>query len=323
MPATATAPLEQKQHFIGKVLAVLPGLHTMPPGIVRGLYLALDRSLGLKKQTMARLQTLSIPLSSEPGKQISARAYYPGHDKHYKAMVYFHGGGCVIGSASTHDRFCRYLARKNNIAIISVNYRLAPECKFPQAIIDAIEAWNWVNKHCAQLQLEKDAIGVGGDSAGAYLSALVGLPGLHKPLPVSSAFKPAYQMLLYPMLDLRAMGASYEENQSERILTKAVMHYFRDHYLNSPQEVNNPLASPLLASDLSEAPKTYLLTLGHDPLRDEGLAFADRLQDQGGELVHQHYADCMHSFISVARFSQRAQQASDQLCDAINNLIYQ
>ena len=323
MAVISTQALEKKQQLVGKVLGMLPGLHRMPPIIARGLYLLLDRSLGLPKQALAQIQKLTIPLTTEAGQSISATAYYPSIKNNHKALVFFHGGGCVIGSSATHDRFCRYLAKKNDIAIISINYRLAPEFKFPQAIIDAIEAWNWVNQNCEQLNLDPHGIGVCGDSAGAYLSALVGLASLHQSLPIQSHFRPAYQALLYPMLDLHGEGQSYQQNTANLILTKDVMHYFRDHYLNSSQEYNSPLASPLLADDLSEAPKTYLLTLGHDPLRDEGLKFAAKLQDQGVELVHQHYADCMHSFISVARASKRAHQASDEVCTAINNLIYQ
>jgi len=318
---TSTQALEKKQQRVGKVLGMLPGLHTVPPVIARGLYLLLDRGLGLPKQEMADIKQLTIPLTSEPGQRISATAYYPSIKDHHKALVFFHGGGCVIGSSATHDRFCRYLAKKNNIAIISINYRLAPEFKFPQPIIDVIEAWNWVNQNHQSLQLDQDAIGVCGDSAGGYLSALVGLASLHQSLPVQSHFRPAYQALLYPMLDLHADSQSYQDNQADLILTKNVMHYFRNHYLNSSSEYASPLASPLLADNLSESPKTYLLTLGHDPLCDEGIQYAGKLRDQGVDLVHEHYADCMHSFISVARVSQHARQATDRVCDAIKQLM--
>jgi len=315
-----TAQLEKRQALVGKALGLLPGIHTLPPKLARPLYLLLDLSLGLPKQKMAKVEKLSVPLESESGTEIAITAYYPNANKALKAMVYFHGGGCVIGSPASHDRFCRYLAAKNQIAVFSVDYRLAPEFKFPQSIIDSIEAWNWINTHSEKLGIDKDSIGVGGDSAGAYLSALISLEKLHVNLPVHSQFKPAYQMLLYPMLDLHGQGDSYEANSKDRILTKALMHYFRDHYLNSTAEYSNPLASPLLADDLSYSPKTYLLTLEYDPLKDEGLKMAQSYQEQGVDLHHQHFEDCMHSFISVARVSKRALQATDEVAAAIKKI---
>lgn len=313
--------LEKKQKRFGQLLGLLPGLETLPPSFARKLYVLLDRTFGLPKQKMMKVVNHQVPLKSQPGNSIALRAYYPSSSCD-SAMVYFHGGGCVIGSIASHDRICRYMAVKTNTIIISVEYRLAPEFKFPTAIIDAIEAWNWINEHPQELAIPADNIGVGGDSAGAYLALLISQHSSQQSLPVQSQKAPRFQMLLYPMLDLTAKAASYQTHTKNLILTRDLMLYFRDHYLNNAEEQNLPLASPLMIEDLSHSPKTFLLTLGYDPLVDEGLLMAQRFQQQGVDIVHKHYDDCMHSFISLARLSHRARQVSDETCDALMTLTH-
>lgn len=314
--------LESKQKTFGKILGILPGLHTLPPSLARLLYLGLDRMVGLPKIQMAKVQRHTVPSASSNNPDIELRAYYPSISKPLKTLVYFHGGGCVIGNLATHDRFCRYLADKANVTVIAVDYRLAPKHKYPAAIIDAIEAWNWINDHAKQLEIDPDNIGTAGDSAGGYLSCLIGLTSLHKQLPVQNRHKVKYQALLYPMADLSAEGDSYLEHTENLILTRDLMVYFRDHYLNNHNEITEPLASPLLADCLAESPKTYLLTLEFDPLRDEGKQLAQCLQELEIPIHHQHFDDCMHSFISVTRISARAKQATDEMCQSIHQLVH-
>lgn len=321
MPLEPTQ-LESKQRLFGRILGKLPGLHTMPPAIARLLYVGLDKAAGLPKLEMAKVETRSFNLESSKETKLNIRTYYPSIEKPLKALVYYHGGGCVIGNLASHDRFCRYIAAKANVTVISIDYRLAPKHKFPTAIIDAIEAWNWVNDHAEALDIDKDHIGTAGDSAGGYLASLINLVSLQEELPIKSRYPVKFQALLYPMLDLHEQRDSYLEHTKDLILTTDLMMYFRDHYLNDASEQSLPLASPLLADCLSESPKTYLLTLEYDPLRDEGKSMAKRLQDNGVEVKHEHLNDCMHSFISVARISARAQQASDEVCQSIRELVH-
>lgn len=318
--------LERSQRIAARLLSFMPPLHKLPPKIFRPLFLIMDRIMGIKKEDMHSVVDYLIPTTTnENGRvhKLKIRAYYPKPDdstqdsSKQKSMVYFHGGGCVIGSIETHDRFCRYLAKHSNTIIISVDYRLAPEHKFPVPIYDAIDAWNWINHHHKQLNLNPEHIGVGGDSAGGYLACLIGLTSLQEALPVKSNKAPSFQFLLYPMLDLQGLTQSYKKFTKHLILTKALMDYFRGHYLNSSNDYSQPLASPLQADDISMSAKTYLLTLGHDPLRDDGIAYGERLKKQGIQTDHEHYDDCMHAFISVTKLSQRAREATQSVAAAL------
>jgi len=314
--------LEAKQLMIAKLLSFMPPLHKLPPKLFRPIFLMMDRILGLKKIEIHQVVDVNIPVSNHNSDTttIKIRTYYPTNPIEktpLKTLVYFHGGGCVIGSIHTHDRFCRYLAKHGNMNIISVDYRLSPEYKFPTPIYDAIDAWNYIHENFKALNINPKYIGVGGDSAGAYLACLIGLNTLQTELAVQSKVKPLFQFLLYPMLDLQGLTESYRRFNKQLLLTRDLMDYFRQHYLNSLDEVTLPLASPLAANDISESPDTYLLTLGYDPLRDDGIAYAERLQTAGIKTHHEHYDDCMHSFISVAKLSARARQATHNVAMAL------
>lgn len=312
-------PLDKAQARVGRVLDFLPALHLLPPKLARPNYLLLDRLLGLKKVKLEKVEDLSIV--SNKRHKINMRCYYPNTGTvPQAALMYFHGGGCAIGSLATHDRLCRFLAQQSQIVIISVDYRLGPEAKYPAAIEDAIEAWNWLNQNSARLKLDPQRLGVGGDSAGAYLAALIGLPKLQQQLDVQSQAPAKFQYLLYPMLDLRGQSDSFKKHTKSQILTQAMMLYFRQHYLNDISQSHEALASPLLHDDFSQMPKTYLLSLGYDPLSDDGLAFAEKLELAGIDIKHQHFGDCMHAFISTARVSARARQACYQIGEELKQL---
>jgi acetyl esterase len=283
----------------------------------------MDRILGLNKIEIHQVVDLNIPVSTYNSNTTTIKIcmYHPLNPLEktpLKTLVYFHGGGCVIGSIHTHDRFCRYLAKHGNMNIISVDYRLSPEYKFPTPIYDAIDAWNYIHDNHKALHIHPKYIGVGGDSAGAYLACLIGLSTLHTQLPVQSNVKPLFQFLLYPMFDLQGLTESYRRFNKQLLLTRDLMDYFRQHYLNSLDEAALPLVSPLLTNDISESPDSYILTLGFDPLRDDGIEYAERLKEAGITTHHEHYADCMHGFISVTAVSARAKQATLNVAMALN-----
>lgn len=315
--------LEAKQLMIAKVLSFMPTLHKLPPKLFRHTFSIMDRMLGLKKIAMYQVVDLNVSVSTHNSgaTTIKIRTYYPINPIEktpLKTLVYFHGGGCVIGSIHTHDRFCRYLAKHGNMNIISVDYRLSPEYKFPTPICDAIDAWNYIHDNHQKLNINPKHIGVGGDSAGAYLACLIGLSTLQTDLPVQSKVKPLFQFLLYPMLDLQGLTESYRRFNKQLLLTRDLMDYFRQHYLNSLDEAALPLVSPLITNDISESPESYILTLGFDPLRDDGMAYAERLKAAKITTHHEHYADCMHGFISVTALSARAKQATHNVAMALN-----
>jgi acetyl esterase len=314
--------LEAKQLMIAKLLSFMPPLHKLPPKLFRPIFSMMDRILGLKKIEMHQVVDLNIPVSTQnsDATTIKIRMYYPVNPIEktpLKTLVYFHGGGCVIGSIHTHDRFCRYLAKHGNMNIISVGYRLSPEYKFPTPIYDAIDAWNYIHENCKALNINPKYIGVGGDSAGAYIACLIGLNTLQTELAVRSKVKPLFQFLLYPMLDLQGLTESYRRFNKQLLLTRDLMDYFRQHYLNSLDEVTLPLVSPLKTNGISDSPDTYMLTLGYDPLRDDGMAYAERLKAAGVKIHHEHYDDCMHGFISVTKLSSRAKQATHDVAMAL------
>ena len=324
--------LERSQRVSAKLLSLMPPLHTLPPKIFRPMFLMMDRMLGLGKTQMHEINEYLVPATyvkpddNEESKKIRIRAYYPteiptpskqDNTHEQRSLVFFHGGGCVIGSIETHDRFCRYLAKHSNMIIISVDYRLAPEHKFPAPVCDAIDAWNWINHHHKQLKLHPRHIGVGGDSAGGYLACIIGQSSLQHTLTVQSNYLPSFQFLLYPMLSLVGNTHSYEKFNKHLILTNKLMDYFINHFLNSLSERHLPLASPVLNEIIKTDIKTYILTLGFDPLRDDGIAYAKRLKQAEAEIVHEHFPDCMHAFISVTSISKRAKEATHAVAMAL------
>ena len=316
--------LEAKQLMVAKLLSFMPPMNKLPPKLFRVVFSMMDRMLGLNKIKLHKVVDVSIDVSTynSGNTTIKLRAYYPiAHttaQRPQKTLVYFHGGGCVIGSINTHDRFCRYLAKHGNMNIISVDYRLSPEYKFPTPICDAIDAWNYIHDHHEKLNINPQQIAVGGDSAGAYLACLIGLNSLQTDLPVQAKVKPIFQFLIYPMLDLQGLTPSYRSFNKHIILTRDLMDYFRQNYLNSLDEVTLPLVSPLKTHNISESPDSYILTLGYDPLRDDGMAYVERLKTANIKTHHEHYEDCMHGFISVTRLSVRAKQATHNVAVALN-----
>ncbi|MDQ7049409.1 MAG: alpha/beta hydrolase [Enterobacterales bacterium] len=242
------------------------------------------------------------------------------NDSKPAAMLYFHGGGCVIGSIETHDALCRFLANQSAVVIFSVGYRLAPEHKYPAAIIDAIEAWNWLQQNAESLGVDKNKCGVGGDSAGGYLAFVLGQSSLHSALPVSAESAPTFQYLLYPMLDLVTLFPSYQQRSQGGLLTTNMMSYFGKHFLNNSEEKKELLASPLLISEV-KAIKTVVVSVEYDPLRDQALSLVEKLKQQKIEVKHLHLADCMHSFISVASVSTRAMRATESIAKELTQLV--
>ncbi|RXJ73671.1 alpha/beta hydrolase [Veronia nyctiphanis] len=313
--------LESNQRWIGKVIGAAPQINILPPKFSRPFLLLMDKLFGLPKQRLDSVSNLSIPLASTPGQNIGIRVYRPTNRISGATMVYFHGGGFVLGDLNSHDNLCRKLALECGISIVAVDYRLAPEHKYPTAIIDCIDAWNWINDNAAALKISTAKIGIGGDSAGGYLSIAVGLPSLHSTLPTTTQRKPDFQYLLYPITDARGQTESYKTHTKDLLLTSGLMSYFYESFLNTPNEAETLLASPILTANLAEAPKTYLLTVEYDPLRDEGQAMASRMKEAGVDIVHEHIDDCMHAFVHLSKISARAKEASTDLVRPLTQLI--
>ncbi|HEV2487268.1 MAG TPA: alpha/beta hydrolase [Terracidiphilus sp.] len=255
------------------------------------------RAEGFKKNggppaVLARVEEALIP---GPAGAIPARVYSSAVGGLRIGMVYFHGGGFVIGDLDTHDSMCRALARDSGAVVIAVGYRLAPESKFPAAIEDAHAATVWIAENAEKLGIDAQKIAVGGDSAGGTLATVVAMRCRDAGGPVLAA-----QVLLYPVIDLsRFDTGSYLEFAEDYMLRRSAMQWFASHYLGAAENARNPEASPLLARDLSGLPPALVITAEFDPLRDEGEAYAERLAEAGTAVTAKRYPGMIHGFAAM------------------------
>ena len=231
------------------------------------------------------------------------------------ALVYYHGGGWVIGDLDTHDVLCRELCQASGCAVFSVDYRLAPEHVFPTAYNDALAAFEWVATHAAQWHVDPKRIAVGGDSAGGNLAAAVCLGTRnHK-------HAPAFQLLIYPATLMYPNTQSYRDNGEGYALTAAVMDWFMDHYLPSRDLAHDWRASPLKASSHADLPPALVLTAGFDPLRDEGRMYADALSAAGCSAEYICFERQIHGFITMGRVIREAHTAVALCAQALKRYL--
>ena len=230
------------------------------------------------------------------GGSIPVRLYKPlGNKKGLQpALIFYHGGGFVLGNVEQYDTFAQQIAFHSGCMVVSVDYRLAPDTKLTAIHEDGFDAYQWIRNNSAEWGIDQARLAVGGDSAGGNLTVAVLLACKRNQFPM-----PAFQILLYPSIDLAMSHASVEEFADGYFLTKAGMSWFRSHYLESEEQPRQPQFNYLTA-DLSDLPPAYVLTAGFDPLRDEGKAFADRLADFGVPVEHVCYCDMIHGFLSFA-----------------------
>jgi acetyl esterase len=291
-----------------------PPLETLPPADARRR--AAERFIPVAGvvEPLRSLEDLQIP---GPAGEIPIRVYTPDTPGPHPAMVYFHGGGWVICNLDTHHVVCSAIAHRAGAVVVSVDYRLAPEHKFPAAVVDAYAATLWVFANAASLDIDRARISVGGDSAGGNLAAVVCLKSRDENGPPI-----ALQALIYPVTDLSSMTtASYVEFAEGYQLTHALMEWFRDLYLPSPEAARDPYASPLLAADLPTdlqgLPPALILTAECDPLRDEGEAYGKRLAEAGVPVTCTRYAGMIHPFVSLSGAIPRALDALQQVAEAV------
>lgn len=246
-------------------------------------------------------------LSAEgPHGAIPLRLYRPlGSDgRVLPALVYFHGGGWVIGDLDTHDSLCRELANLSGCAVVAVDYRLAPEHRFPAAVDDALAATRWVRKEAPALGIDASRMAVGGDSAGGNLAAVVAIAARETgDLPL------AFQLLIYPITDARRAHPSYATNGQGYALTSDSMQYFHDHYIDDARHDLDWRASPLLHKNLAGLPPALVLTAGYDPLHDEGLDYARALTEAGNRAVCVCFERQIHGFALMGRLLDEAHTA--------------
>ena len=255
-------------------------------------------------------QSLRIEGAAGP---LAARWYLPdGAARPGPLVVWFHGGGWVVGDLDSHDPCCRFVARASGVPVLAVDYRRAPEDPFPAAVDDAVAAFRWAVANAPLLGADPERIAVAGDSAGGNLAAVVSMLTSRDGGP-----SPRFQALVYPVTDLSRKSDSYRAFPSGYFLTEAQMDWYRGHYLADPAAATDPRVSPLLAEDLSGLPPAYLTVGGFDVLRDETIAFAGRLAEAGVRTELRVHPGLIHGFVNAAGVASVAADATRELAEAI------
>lgn len=276
-----------------------PPLHELSPELGRAAYAAM--------KTVSTVQLPEVRDIDAGG--VKCRLYRVQPDTVTGLLIYYHGGGWVIGDLDTHDDICRKLARDASCSVIAVDYRLAPEHPAPAALDDCIAATRWIFDNAKSIGVDANRIAIGGDSAGGNLAALVSM---------HAGVKPVFQMLVYPATDMRMGYASHVENAQGYLLTADSMKWFIDHYLQGDDsKKNDPMYSPILADEatLRSSPPTLVITAEFDPLRDEGEAYAARLAEVGVPTSAVRFHGQIHAFFDMSEILDDA-AAAIALCAA-------
>jgi acetyl esterase len=233
---------------------------------------------------------MTIPVD---GAEIGARVYTPEGDGPHPVVMFFHGGGWVICSLDTHDNLARAICRDAEALVVSVDYRMAPEHRFPTAAHDCFAATKWVAENAASLGGDAGRLAVCGDSAGGNLSAVVSQMARDAGGPAI-----AYAALIYPAVDMTRKGGSLDENASGYFLETESMEWFMNHYLTEAEKAD-VMASPLLHTNLAGLPDTFIATCEYDPLRDEGEAYGDALRANGVHVENKRYEGLIHGVANM------------------------
>ena len=292
--------------------AGLPPMHTLPPEQARAAYEAGAQVLEVARADLPRVEDRHIP--TRDGHPMPARLYAPGAGP-MPWMLYLHGGGFTIGSICTHDVLCRELARQSGCAIVSLDYRLAPEHRFPTAVHDAWDALNWLVQHAQAWGLGPAArYAVGGDSAGGTLAAVCAIQARDAGLPL------ALQLLIYPGCDARPQLPSRQHYREGLLLDDTLIDYFFAHYID-PQDREDWRFAPLYAPDVEGVAPAWIGLAECDPLVDEGIAYGDKLRAAGVPVQLEIYHGVVHEFIKMGRMIPQARQAHADMARALTEAL--
>lgn len=299
---TVEAMLEQMAEADG------PSLSEMSPPDARDMYRMLQANLPAPEvHSVEDMDANGVPV----------RVYKMSNEANQAVSVFYHGGGWVIGDLETHDGVCRQLAVAANCTVIAVDYRLAPEHPYPAAIDDCYEATRWVSDNAAELGIDKNRIAVAGDSAGGNLSACVVLKARAENGPAI-----CFQLLIYPVTDAKMNTPSFDDNGDGYMLTRDTMQWFWNCYTDG-QHLDDPLASPLVETDLSGLPPACVITAEYDPLRDEGEKYAKVLTAAGVEVNAIRFDGMIHGFFGMTDILEGAKAALDLAAAELNKAFKQ
>jgi acetyl esterase len=293
----------------------VPPVHTQTPAAAREFYRARRTGTQPEPVTVSKVQDHVVTADQATFK---VREYQPQgrvDGALLPALVYLHGGGWTIGDLDTHDVLCRSLCNQSGMVVVSVDYRLAPEHAFPAAYDDALAAFLWVAEQASALGVDGKRLAIGGDSAGGNLAAAVSLALRNQPV------CPYYQLLIYPATDMRRVAPSHTSNGQGYLLTKDTMTWFADHYVPDHSDYTDWRASPLLARSLAGAAPALVLTAGFDPLRDEGLQYADALSAAGVPTEYICFERQIHGFITMGKVLREANTAVTLCASALRRAM--
>lgn len=299
--AGVPAPLAPSMRLLLQRMARAPNvpLYQLNADDAKRAYAASAEILEVRKPQLARVQTLHF--SNRDGDRLAARLYVPQEAPKLPALLFFHGGGFVIGSIETHDTLCRVLAQGSGAAVVSVDYRLAPRYRFPAAVFDAEDALQWLLREGAALGLDVRRLAVGGDSAGGTLAAVTAIRARDLGLAL------ALQLLVYPGTSAHQDSASHHIYADGPILDKRYITWFFDQYIDPAQREDWRFA-PLLADDLEGVAPAWLALAECDPLVDEGIAYADKLRMAGVPVDLDIYRGVTHGFVQMGRALPQARR---------------
>lgn len=286
-------------------------IHELAPEHARKVARRDGALLDLPIAPLALAEQRELELDGAAG-PLRARLYRPAGVGPRAIVVWLHGGGFVIGGLDSHRGMCSNLAARSQCIVIAVDYRKAPEHRFPAAVDDALASYRWVRDHAEQLGGRSDRVAIAGDSAGGNLSAVV-----CQQLRERDEAQPALQVLIYPSTDANHEFASYRHFAEGMLLSEPMMKWFSGHYLRGPEDRHDPRASPLLAARFDGLAPALIRTAGFDPLRDEGQAYADALASAGVSVDYRCYEPLIHNYVVMGRVGPAHREAVEDLGDEL------
>lgn len=300
-------PLDPQAEALMKQMAAMgmPALNTLPPAEAR-------KVMGMfrepSQEAVHKIENRTIP---GPAGQIPVRVYTPAGAGPFPLLVFFHGGGWVIGDLESHDGACRSLTNQAGCVTVAIDYRLAPEHKFPAAVDDCYAAAVWVSEHAREFNGDAKRVAVGGDSAGGNLAAVVSILARDRGKPPL-----CFQLLIYPATDA-ALDTYSHRTFTEYFLTADMVRYFYGHYIRSEADKKDPMLSPALAKSLKGLPPALVITAEFDPLRDEGEAYGEKLKGAGVPVTITRYPGMIHGFFTLANVLDQGKKAVTEASAAL------
>lgn len=295
---SARPPLDRDCQALIDALTAAGGVFDKPDALqMRAAYLKTNDLYSPEVPELESVRDQTVPADGPDAPEVGVRVYRPATaPENAPGLVFLHGGGWILGDLETHDALCRILAARSDAVVISVDYRLAPEHRFPAAVDDSERAWQHVRDNPGAYGVDADRLAMGGDSAGGNLTAAV-----CRRLRDAGAPMPIMQLLIYPATDFMARGGSMDQNATGYVLTRDRIASMGEIYLGDPALAEHPDASPLLAADLCGLPPALVQVAGYDPLRDQGIAYAEKLKAHGVEVRLIEYPSVVHGFMRMIR----------------------